>query len=145
MGLTIHYRIRLRPEDTGTGIVEPHEFVARAREAARKLQRQGRVDFVGPIRQGPEAWQFAPYWARYWPRCSERQLRRNLGEMNAMVASVAGALKDSADTRHAADRVEAPIFSHPRFERLEAEGAASPTGQHLREVITRVSEAVRDP
>jgi len=144
MGLTIHYRIRLGPEQEETRVLEPREFVARLRQRALRLQQQGRVDFVGPIRQGPEAWQFAPFWARYWPRCSERQLRRNLGEMNVMVASVAGALKDSADTRHAADRVEAPIFSHPRFERLEAEGAASPTGQHLREVITWISEAVRD-
>jgi hypothetical protein len=232
MGLTIQYRIRLGPEQEEARVLEPREFVARLHARALRLQQQGRVDGVGPIRHGPEVWQFAPYWARYWhperggwaskpvfpldgwlfwvevgqgceslrlglcryppakpnalrrrrkpvepvwrleafcktqyaslhgwehfrrchlavirllgicrrlgakvtlsdeggywPRCSERQLRRNLGEMNALVASAAGALKDSADARHAADRVEAPIFSHPQFERLEAEGAGSP-------------------
>lgn len=53
----------------------------------------------------------------YWPGRDLRALRRNLDEMNGIVAAAAGVLKDSCG------RVESPIFRHTRFERLEAEGA----------------------
>ncbi len=58
----------------------------------------------------------------YWPRRSERTLRRNLGEMNGAVAAAAGALKDQCEDE-GPRAVVAPIFGHPHFERLEAEGA----------------------
>jgi hypothetical protein len=55
----------------------------------------------------------------YWPRRSVTALRRNIGQMNALVAGAAGALKDMGD----GGGVESAIFAHQDFERLEAEGA----------------------
>lgn len=60
----------------------------------------------------------------YWPRLSERVLRRNLDEMNGAVAAAAGAIKDQCQDTQPEGGVEAPIFRHPQFERLEAEGAS---------------------
>ena len=54
----------------------------------------------------------------YWPHRSERNLREAVGMMNRLVAAAAGALKDADES----GGVEAPIFAHPQFERLEAEG-----------------------
>jgi hypothetical protein len=54
----------------------------------------------------------------YWPRRSLASLRRNLDQMNGLIAASAGAWKD-ADSG-----VESPIFRNPHFERLEAEGDA---------------------
>lgn len=54
----------------------------------------------------------------YWPRRSLASLRRNLDQMNGLVAAVAGTWKDGDA------QVESPIFQHPNFERLEAEGDA---------------------
>lgn len=59
----------------------------------------------------------------YWPGRDLAALRRNLDEMNGVVAAAAGVLKDLADERGGAG-VQSPIFAHPQFERLEAEGAA---------------------
>lgn len=59
----------------------------------------------------------------YWPGCDEGQLRRGLKQMNGIVAAFAGALKDAADATGGAP-VQSPIFAHPHFERIEAEGAA---------------------
>jgi hypothetical protein len=59
----------------------------------------------------------------YWPGRNEAALRRNLDEMNGAVAAVAGALKDlHGDTD--GPGIESPIFAHPQFERLEAQGAS---------------------
>ena len=58
----------------------------------------------------------------YWPRHSERLLRRNLEEMNGAVAAAAGSLKDLSEESGQAG-VTAPIFNHPHFERLEAQAA----------------------
>ena len=55
----------------------------------------------------------------YWPRRSERHLREEVGMMNSVIAAAAGAMKDAFDD----GSVQAPIFAHPEFERLEAEGA----------------------
>ena len=55
----------------------------------------------------------------YWPRRSERNLREQVGMMNRVIAAAAGAMKDAFDD----GSIEAPIFAHPQFERLEAEGA----------------------
>ena len=56
----------------------------------------------------------------YWPRRDLKALRQNLDEMNGVVAAAAGALKDAAGD----DSIQSPIFAHPHFERLEAEGVA---------------------
>lgn len=58
----------------------------------------------------------------WWPRRSDATLRRKLDEMNGLVAAFAGAMKDAAD--EGGPPVASPIFAHPHFERLEAEGAA---------------------
>lgn len=60
----------------------------------------------------------------YWPRLSERTLRRNLDQMNCAIAAAAGALKDQNEELQDPRPVESPIFRHPHFERLEAEGAS---------------------
>ena len=60
----------------------------------------------------------------FWPGRSLVALRRNLDEMNGIVAAAAGALKDFDETKDGQSRVQAPIFAHKHFERLEAEGAA---------------------
>jgi hypothetical protein len=57
----------------------------------------------------------------YWPRRSERTLRRELDMMNGAIAGAAGALKDVADEL-GGPPVQSPFFAHPRFEHLEARG-----------------------
>ena len=68
----------------------------------------------------------------YWPGRRLDLLRKNLNEMNGVVAAAAGAMKDIGGAG-----VESPIFAHPQFERLEAEGAArvSPVLEKLRTAI----------
>ena len=67
----------------------------------------------------------------YWPGRDEAALRRNLDEMNGVVAAAAGALKDmAADSPGPA--VESPIFAHPQFEHLEAQGASRGVARLLR-------------
>ena len=58
----------------------------------------------------------------YWPGRSLAALRQNLDEMNGIVAAAAGALKDLDEAGNGTSNVESPIFAHPQFERLEAEG-----------------------
>ena len=60
----------------------------------------------------------------FWPGRSFAALRRNLDEMNGLVAAAAGALKDSDEAANGQSRVQSPIFAHRHFERLEAEGAS---------------------
>lgn len=72
----------------------------------------------------------------YWPRLSVEKLRRNLGEYEGLTAAFAGALKDAAGNK--AGAVQAPIFKHPQFEKLEAAGLATHG-----ETIGRAVEAVR--
>lgn len=57
----------------------------------------------------------------YWPARDLRALRRQLTTYDRIVAGFAGAMKDAAgdDPAHP---VQATIFQHPQFERLEAEG-----------------------
>lgn len=71
----------------------------------------------------------------YWPDHDEAALRRNLDQMNAAIAGAAGALKDFADD-DGGPPVQSPIFAHPQFERLEAEGVS----QHGKKIaaLTRV-------
>jgi hypothetical protein len=70
----------------------------------------------------------------YWPRRSWSGLRQNLDEMNGVVAAAAGALKDMGDASGGSP-VESPIFAHPHFERLEAEGAAQGHAERLRKAL----------
>lgn len=56
----------------------------------------------------------------YWPRRSERALHTEIEKMNRLVAAAAGAMKDAHED---SGGVQAAIFAHPQFERLEAEGA----------------------
>lgn len=70
----------------------------------------------------------------YWPRRSLKALRRNIDEMNGVVAAAAGAMKDWCEER-GEKPVQAPIFSHPQFERLEAESAARGHAERLREAL----------
>jgi len=70
----------------------------------------------------------------YWPGRNLPALRRNLDEMNGVVASAAGAMKDFGESR-GEPAVESPIFAHPQFERLEAEGAACGHTTRLRKAL----------
>ena len=60
--------------------------------------------------------------------------------MNGIVAAAAGALKDFNETADGQSRVQAPIFAHKHFERLEAEGAVrvEPALKKLRAVLRKV-------
>ena len=58
----------------------------------------------------------------FWPRRSERTLREKLDQMNRIGAAFAGAMKDANQGEGA---IQSPIFTHPQFERLEAEGVAN--------------------
>jgi len=73
----------------------------------------------------------------YWPRRSVTALRQNLDQMNRLVAAAAGALKDWDEAANGQSRVQAPIFAHKHFERLEAEGGerVGPSLKKLRGVI----------
>ncbi len=53
----------------------------------------------------------------YWETRDEQRLITEVHNMNRIVASLAGKLSDRAGVANG--RVEAPIFGHPRFERLE--------------------------
>jgi hypothetical protein len=60
----------------------------------------------------------------YWPGRSLDALRKNLAQMNGLVAATAGALKVGCETADGSSAVQSPIFAHHHFERLEVEGAA---------------------
>jgi hypothetical protein len=74
----------------------------------------------------------------YWPGRSLTALRRNLDEMNGVVAAAAGALRDFDEAAGEPSRVQSPIFAHKQFERLEAEGAS-----RVGPAITRLLKAAR--
>lgn len=64
----------------------------------------------------------------YWPQRNETTLRAMLDRLNMLTAGLAGALKDAADD--APNRaVQSPIFSHPQFERLEADATTGPDAE----------------
>ncbi|MBE0545674.1 MAG: hypothetical protein IH623_30450 [Verrucomicrobia bacterium] len=73
----------------------------------------------------------------YWPGRRFDFLRKNLDEMNGIVAAAAGALKDMDEAASGASNVQSPIFAHNAFERLEAEGAqkVAPQLKKLRRVL----------
>ena len=55
--------------------------------------------------------------------------------MNGAIAAAAGALKDMDGAAGAAG-VQSPIFAHPQFEHLEAEGAARGCAAALRKALS---------
>lgn len=59
----------------------------------------------------------------YWPGRKTEVLRTNLNQMNGLIAAMGGALKDAND--EAGQSIDSPIFAHPRFEHLEAEGLSA--------------------
>lgn len=65
----------------------------------------------------------------YWPTRDATRLRCKVDQLNGIVAAVAGTMKDAADADGGAP-VQSPIFAHPQFERIEAEGAAA-NPEHL--------------
>lgn len=251
VGLTVKYRLRLRAQDTSTGVVEAEDLVRRARNYALHLRQSGRVDGVGPVRSDRQSldtchawnrrmdpyerrWRVRPeqpvrgwvfdvnvgeaceplrlglcqypfpgrgylgrrqlarlkdprnavwrlegfckthyaslhgwehfrrchlavfalleWWRRtgarlsldderaYWPGRSEDRLRRTIAVYDEQLAAVAGALKDATET--AGQFVEAPTFSHPQFERLEAKGLAAYNGK-VRQVAAAVKQLAR--
>ncbi len=72
----------------------------------------------------------------YWPARDETLLRASLERLNRLTAALAGALKDAADQENPQiASVQAPIFTHPDFERLEAEAAASPDAQKIADAL----------
>jgi hypothetical protein len=77
----------------------------------------------------------------WWPRRSATTLRQKLDEMNGLVAAFAGAMKDATD--EGGPSIRASIFAHPRFEHLEAEGAAR-HGAILEAARQIVTDAARD-
>ncbi len=58
----------------------------------------------------------------YWPSRDPGALLRRTEALNQFVAALAGATKDAAEA-DGGPPVRSPIFAHPRFEHLEAEGA----------------------
>ena len=76
----------------------------------------------------------------YWPHRSVSALRRNLDNMNGLVAAMAGTLKD-ADGGGGAG-IQSPIFAHKDFERLEAQGAAK-VGEKLEQARGEIKRLLR--
>lgn len=60
----------------------------------------------------------------YWPGRDPRTLLARTETLNRFVAALAGATKDASEAA-GGPPVQSPIFAHPRFEHLEAEGAAA--------------------
>jgi hypothetical protein len=77
----------------------------------------------------------------YWPGRKLAMLRRHLDQMNGIVAAFAGAMKDATGDDDRAP-VQSPIFAHPQFERLEAEGAAR-AGASLAEATKIIARAAK--
>ncbi len=70
----------------------------------------------------------------YWPGRNLEALRRNLDEMNGVVAAAAGVLKDWGE-ESGGQPVQSPILAHTHLERLEAEGAPRGYASRLRRVL----------
>lgn len=79
----------------------------------------------------------------YWPRRNLATLRQNLDRMNGIVAALAGVMKDATDG-DGGSPVQSPIFAHPQFERLEAEGAAR-TGANLAKAAQKIIQSLGSP
>lgn len=75
----------------------------------------------------------------YWPHRRLALLRERIDRMNGVVAALAGALKDAGDET-GRPPVQSPIFAHPHFERLEAEGLATAPA-----LLDQTLRLLRDP
>jgi hypothetical protein len=73
----------------------------------------------------------------WWPHRSDAALRRALDQSNQLVAALGGALKDQSPDNES--RVTSPIFAHPDFERLEANGIA----RHVKAITIAASEIAK--
>ena len=73
---------------------------------------------------------------RYWPGRNEAALRQNVEQMNCAIAAAASAMKDFDRPKGTAG-VQSPIFAHPQFEHLEAEGAARGHAAALRNALSK--------
>jgi hypothetical protein len=71
----------------------------------------------------------------YWPGRNKAALRQNVEQMNCAIAAAAGAMKDH-DTATGSEGVQSPIFAHPQFEHLEAEGAVRGHAAALRKALS---------
>ena len=78
----------------------------------------------------------------YWPGRDTASLRRKIDQYNGIVAAFAGMMKDASDDDGGAP-VQSPIFAHPQFERIEAEGHAA-NAVHLRAATDVLRSARRD-
>jgi len=75
----------------------------------------------------------------YWPHRRLPLLREPLDRLNGIVAALAGGLKDAGDET-GGPALQSPIFAHPQFERLEAEGVATESA-HLNETLRIIRDA----
>lgn len=73
----------------------------------------------------------------YWPQRDEAALRASLDRHNGLLATFAGALRDANVD------VQAPIFDHPRFEHLEAEGQSTADPRKIADAIHEIGKARR--
>ena len=94
----------------------------------------------------------------YWPNRDEAALRSALDCSNGLIAAVAGGLHDEErDIEETGNettpgdlgnkvrrRTESPIFAHPRFEHLEAEGLARTGAEKIAEALRTIKNATRD-
>lgn len=71
----------------------------------------------------------------YWPERDEARVLREVGFLECAIAGLAGAAKDATDGR--GGEIRSPIFAHPHFERIEAEGAAR-LGERLQQAGTLI-------
>ncbi len=78
--------------------------------------------------------------AEYWPDRDPRLLLERAESLNQFVAALAGATKDAAEAA-GGPPVQSPVFAHPRFEHLEAEGAI----QHGNVLAALVRHATPEP
>lgn len=76
----------------------------------------------------------------YWPRGSERVLRRTLAEYDQSIAAIGGALTDAVG-ESGRKNIQAPVFAHPQFEHLEAAGMANHGGK-ISQIVRAVDRVI---
>jgi hypothetical protein len=82
----------------------------------------------------------------WWPTRNESALRETLQRYDKIMAGFAGALKDQLDSdddtkphdERKRTRLQAAIFEHPDFERLEAECRIGDDDQKIQEALRRI-------
>lgn len=78
----------------------------------------------------------------YWPNRNEADALRAAGFLECAIAGLAGAAKDATDED--AGKVRSPIFAHPKFEHIEAKGAAQ-LGDKLQEAGAIIKRLKKQP